>query len=282
LPGTHEAPTGGLVLRLPAGGCLSCLPGTRLGIPEKPGDPIQLDRGTLWCRAEGVLQIRIPQGLLRITQGDAALRCGAPRATAWSLCREARAEEETRVDLVLLAGSRALWKEADWTGPCRVRIGENGTLQVQPLDDRILAEAFAWRDEAEGAGPWQEVRTGNVGSPGSRGEALLEHLPSDAIDLVMEVMLKAPAGSQVGLCYPQGGCTTYTTLGSGALSPDAWQVFRLRRLGGRLEVFAESRRIVSTEEASGRTAAERPAVGLLVWQGPVEVRRLRWRALGSR
>lgn len=282
-PGRQEAKKGGLVLRLPAGGTLSCLPGTRLVLPEKAGEPILLDRGAIWCRSEGALPVQTPLGLLQLAQGDAVLRCTAAPA-AWSFWREAGAEEDAVLEIVLLAGARADWKRESWTGPCLVLVTGKGPHLVRTLDAQVIAGAFAFRDEAEGAGPWRELKAGQVGSAESRGEALLERLAGEGFlrDLAIEVELKAPAGSQVGLCYPQGQRTAYTTLGSGALSPGAWQVFRVRRQGGRLEIFADAKRLVSSTDtdAQDRMATGYPAAGILVWQGPVEVRRLRWRALG--
>lgn len=269
-PGAHEAGERGLQLVLPGNGSLALVPGTRLTI-SRDGE-VRLDSGALWARASVPLSVNSTRLLL----GRALFRAGASPAS-WSLLPEALASDgNAMLEAVLLQDARLEAVGRIWEGPCRLRIRPEGA-ERSDLDATLLSEAFELLDRAEGAGPWQAAEAGPVAS------RRLLPVPPGTRDLVLEAVLRAPAGSQLALCHPAGGGTGYATLGGAALAPGAWQTLRMRLHGGRLEVLSDARTLLETQaSAESRLEGAGASTGLLVWQGPVEVRSLRWRELGTR
>lgn len=277
-------------LGLEGGGRVACVPGTLL--EEAEGGALRLKEGACWIRTGGPLLLETPASRLRV-QGCMAVRVPrkARSAGIGSLffLSEAVAAESGRLEVFLLEGARAEIASGDtFEGPIRLCVGP-GTcpegVAASPLDAEALAEAFSIRDAAEGEGAWQEVPALEWREAGGGLRTLLVPLPGQVKAVAVEAEIRVPQGCQVALCYPSGpsgpcgGRTMAITLGSGTLPPGEWSIIRFMARGGRLELFAGPRLLVSGEGATEALLAT-PSVGLEAW-GRAEVRSLRWRALSD-
>lgn len=237
--------------------------------PSLPASKVAADPRRLWLRAPASLDT--PFGRLALERGQAGVRL-EENARAASLWREAWASEPGCLRLALLDGALARLGRDRWTGPCRVRVDASGAKR-EALDEASLAEALSWRD---GEGGWTELGSASLGVPRPEARDWLFPVPGQVRALVMEAEIREPAFSQTALCYPSGGGTASSSLDAGG----AWRTVRLRLDEERLEILSGSSVLVSAPvPRDGRRISERPQLGLRVWQGPVEVKGLRWRPL---
>lgn len=226
------------------------------------------DSRRLWLRAPAFLDT--PFGRLVLEEGQAGVALEEPRSV--QLLREAWAGETVSLSLVLLEGARARLGAEAWSGPSRIRL-EAGSRSLEALTPEVLAEALSWRD---GEGDWTELPAASVGVPRAEARDLLFPVPAEVRSLVLEAEIREPAGSQTELCFPWRGATVSTSLDAGA----GWRTVRLRLEGDRVEILSGARMLVSARVLpESRRLAGGPQAGIRVWQGPVEVRRLRWRPL---
>lgn len=210
----------------------------------------------LWVR--GPAEVSTPLGTLVVECGQTAMVLDSGKPSL--LLREAAADGEG-LTLFLLEQTRVRLGKDSWEGPCRVRLPGGGK---EPLTDAALAEAMAWKG---GEGAWHAFPSGT----------LLVPLPDGVEAVALEAEYRAPAGTQVALCFPQGGHTAATVLDGG----EGWRRVRMERGASRLEVLSGMRILVDAPlpvRESLPPAASRPSVGIQAF-GRVEVRLLRWKGI---